>query len=109
LESLGVPAAFLHNCAAIMFVMLLSIFIHVRWLVIPVAWVFTIAGSFLWMKIGFGWYSAWYAYCYSPVIGGSLLRSPTTERKIIGLLIFWLLPLALAYAAAVARIAKRTN
>jgi hypothetical protein len=106
LESNAIAALFLHNCIAVVLVLLLSILVRIRWLVSLIAWSLTIGASFLWKGIGNEWFLAWNKYIKKLVFDGGLWRDSTTEAEIIGLLLFWLLPLGLAYATALARITK---
>jgi hypothetical protein len=106
LDTSAIPAAFLHNCIAVVLVLLFSTFIRIRWLVSLIAWALTIGVSFFWRDIGCDWYSAWQTYLHEPVFGKGLWTDSASEVEIIGLLIFWLMPLALAYATALARITK---
>lgn len=100
------PALLLHNLTAMVLSLLLTIPLRVRWLVSLIAWMGTIWGSFIWKDIGISWQDPWRAYFYEPVLGGGLWRGSVTETEIVGILIFWLLPLALAYAVTLARIIK---
>ncbi len=106
MESSAIPAVFLHNCIAVVVALLLASVLRIRWLVALITWSLTIGVSFFWKELGREWLLAWTKYLRWPVIDGGLWRDSATEGEIVGLLIFWLLPLALAYAAALAYIAK---
>lgn len=109
MENSAIPAVFLHNCAAVVLVLLLALVLHVRWLVTLIAAALVMAGSLLWKDIGYEWGAAWQKYFYKPVLEGGLWHDSTTETEIIGLILFWLLPLGLAYATSLATIARRTD
>jgi hypothetical protein len=86
--------------------LLLAFVLRIRWLVALVSFGITMAASLAWKSLGYEWMVAWGKYLYKPVLAGGLWRQSATEEEITGLIVFWLLPLALAYATAVARIAK---
>ena len=106
MDASAIPAVFLHNCGAVVITLLLTVFLRIRWLAALIAWGLTIGASFLWKDIGPEWYDAWMRYLYRPVVKGGLWHGTVTDVEIIGTIIFWLLPLGLAYATTLARITK---
>lgn len=106
MESGAIPAIFLHNSIAVVLTLFLSFLIRIRWLVSLIAWSITFGLSFLWKGIGIDWFLAWKRYFRELIFEGGLWHNTVTEKEIAGLLIFWLLPLALAYATALARIVR---
>ena len=106
MESGAIPAVFLHNCIAVVLTLILTLIIQIRWLVSLIAWSLTIGAAFLWKSIGTEWFLAWKRYFRELIYEGGLWQDPVTEKEITGLVLFWLLPLALAYVTALARIVK---
>jgi hypothetical protein len=106
LEVEAVPAIFLHNCVAVVSALLIAFALRIRWLVALISFGIAMASSLAWKSIGFEWEIAWKNYLYRPVIEGELWHGSATETEVAGVIIFWLLPLALAYVTALARIAK---
>ena len=106
MEASAIPAVFLHNCIAIVAALLLALVLRVRWLVTLIAWGVTFGAGYAWRNMGYEWMNAWIEYVRKPVIDGGLWHDSASQAEIVGLLIFWLLPLALAYAVTLACIAK---
>jgi len=106
LEPSAIPAIFLHNCIAVVGALLLASVLRIRWLVALIVWSVTMGASFFWKELGQQWLLTWTVYLRRPVIDGGLWTDSASEGEIVGLLVFWLLPLALAYATALAYISK---
>ena len=106
MESMAIPAAFLHNCVAITVALLLALVLRVRWLVSLIAWGVTFGAGYLWRDMGAEWMNAWIEYVRKPVMDGGLWHESASQNEIVGILIFWLLPLGLAYAVTLMCIAK---
>ena len=102
----SLPAIFLHNFIAVIATLLLSIPIRIRWLITLIAWGLALGVSFLWEQVGHVWHSTWKTYLYNPVFEGGLWHDSASDEEIYGFLLFWLMPLALAYMVALARIAR---
>jgi hypothetical protein len=86
--------------------LLLSIPLRIRWLITLIAWGLAIGVSFLWESAGYELHSAWRTYFYDPILGGGLWHDSASDTEIFGFFLFWLMPLALAYMVALARIGK---
>jgi hypothetical protein len=106
LDTTAVPAIFLHNFIAVIATLLLSIPIRIRWLITLIAWGLAIGLSFLWEQVGLTWHFTWKTYFYNPIFGGGLWHDSASDAEVFGLFLFWLMPLALAYLVALARIAR---
>ncbi len=106
LDTTAIPSIFLHNFIAVIGSLLLTIALRIRWLVTLIAWGVAFGTSFLWEKAGYEWHVTWKTYLYDPVLEGGLWHDSASDAEVFGLFLFWLMPLALAYMVALARIAK---
>lgn len=106
MDSTSLPAIFLHNFIAVIATLLLSIPIRIRWLITLIAWGLAFGTSFLWKQVDPVWNFTWKTYFYNPIFKGGLWHDSASDEEIYGFLLFWLMPLALAYMVALARIAR---
>jgi len=106
LDTTALPALFLHNLSAVIACLLLTIPLRIRWLCTLLAWGIAIGVSFMWERAGYQLHSTWKAYFYDPILGGGLWHDSASDAEVFGFFLFWLMPLALAYMMALARIGK---
>jgi len=109
LESGAVPAAFLQNCSAIILALLIAPLLRIRWLSAFIACGGAFTLSLLWRNIGREWQAAWTVYFHNPLLKGGLWKGTLTNMEVIGVLVFWLLPLGLAYFTTLTLITKRSD
>ncbi len=106
MEAMFFAPVMLHNAIAVVVALLITVVLRVRWLAALLSLASSIGASCLWRGIGQSWAIGWIRYLYKPVLGGGLWHGTVTHNEFVGLLLFWLLPLGLAYAVTLARVAR---